>query len=385
MAGAGAKEESARTLEIHDQPEDLYRHTLRYFFRYAGELLDDPSVSEVMINGPSVVYAERKGKVLKTDCRFPNQESLYAAVKNLAQYVGKTLTSEVARFDARLPDGSRVHVTLPPCSRNGICAAIRKFSDVNFTIADQVKLGSMTDEAAEFLRLCVLMEKNILVSGGTGSGKTCLLNALSGFIPREDRILVLEDSSELRLQQEHVLYYECVAGDKHGRGRVTIRDLFHSALRMRPTRVIVGEVRSGEALDMIQAMTSGHSGSMSTIHANTPTDALNRLETLALMGGLDLPLRAIRVQVASAIDVIVQISRFRDGSRRLLEIAEVLRLDDSGDYQTLPIFRFVMREKPTSTRVVGELEWTESRPTFADELEMLGFSGEVDRTARLFQ
>ncbi len=377
--------------EIEEKPrpvalthEELYRHTVRYFFRYVGAYLDDPEVSEIMINGHHCVYIERKGRLEKTDCQFPDKESLEASIKNLAQYVGRTLTATVARFDARLPDGSRVHVTLPPCSRNGVCVSIRKFSKVNFTISDLVQRNSMTEEAAEFLSLCILMEKNMLVSGGTGSGKTSLLNALSGLIPRTDRILVLEDSSELKLQQEHVLYYECVAGDKDGRGRVTIRDLFHSALRMRPTRVIVGEVRSGEALDMIQAMTSGHSGSMSTIHANTPSDALNRLETLALMGGLDLPLRAVRTQAASAIDIIVQISRFRDGSRRLVEIAEVLGLDDNGNFRTLPLFRFRMHEKPTATRVVGALEWTGNKPTFAEEVELLGFSDVIQKTAQLF-
>jgi pilus assembly protein CpaF len=371
-------------MDTSERPEDLYKFTLEYFFRYVGDYLTDPTVSEIMINGPNQIFIERGGKLQPSDHKFPDAESLHACVKNLSQYVGKTLTVDVARFDARLPDGSRVHVTLPPCSRNGVCISIRKFSKVNFTVADLVEKGSLTEEAAEFLKISVLMEKNILVSGGTGSGKTSFLNALSGLIPKNDRILVLEDSSELRLQQEHVLYYECVPGDREGRGRVTIRDLFHSALRMRPTRVIIGEIRAGEALDMIQAMTSGHSGSMSTIHANTPKDALNRLETLCLMGGLDLPLRAIRTQIASAIDLIVQISRFRDGSRRLLEIAEVLGLDQSGDYQTQSIYEFVMREKATRTKVVGDLVWTGRKPSFGHELALLGYTDEVDKTAPLF-
>ncbi|GMV92578.1 MAG: hypothetical protein AMXMBFR82_23560 [Candidatus Hydrogenedentota bacterium] len=363
---------------------EIYEHTLRYFFRFVEEHLDDATVSEIMINGPREVYIERQGRVEKSPLSFPGHEALYASVKNLAQYVGRVLTPDVARFDARLPDGSRVHVTLPPCSRNGICIAIRKFSNVNFTVADLVSRDSISEEGAEFLRICVLMEKNMLVSGGTGSGKTSLLNALSGFIPSTDRILVLEDSSELRMQQEHVLYYEAVSGDKHGKGRVTIRDLFHSALRMRPTRVVIGEIRGGEALDLLQAMTSGHSGSMSTIHANTPKDALNRLETLALMGGLDLPLRAIRTQVASAIDVIVQISRFRDGSRRLVEIAEVLDLDPQGNYQTRPMYVFELEGRPTKSKVEGVMRWTGNLPTFAEELRALGYSDEVNLTRQLF-
>lgn len=379
--------EAEDTLAEHNIPlnvQDMYKHTLGYFFRFVAEYLDDPAVSEVMINGPDVVYIEKQGRLQRAERTFPDAESLHAAVKNLAQYVGRTLTPDVARFDARMPDGSRVHVTLPPCSRNGTCISIRKFSKVNFTIDDLVQRESMTPDAAAFLKLCVQMEKNMLVSGGTGSGKTSLLNALSGLIPPGDRILVLEDSTELKLQQEHVLYYECVPGDRRGRGKVTIRDLFHSALRMRPTRVVVGEVRSGEALDMIQAMTSGHSGSMSTIHANTPGDALNRLETLSMMGGLEMPLRAIRSQVASAIDIVVQISRFRDGTRRLVEITEVLGLDDAANYRIQPIYSFVMTEKPTGSRVQGALQWTNARPSFAVDIGLLGFAEEASRLQYLF-
>jgi len=337
-----------------------------------------------MVNGHDVVYIESKGKLHLAQDVFPNAEALDACVKNLAQFVGKTITSEVARFDARLPDGSRVHVTLPPCSRNGVCMAIRKFSKVNFTIQDLVKLNAITPKAGDFLRVCVLTEKNLIVSGGTGSGKTSLLNAMSGLMPKEDRILVLEDSSELKLQQEHVLYYECVPGDRQGRGKVTIRDLFHSALRMRPTRVVIGEIRSGEALDLIQAMTSGHSGSMSTVHANTPKDALNRLETLCMMGGLEMPLHAIRTQVASAIDVIVQISRFRDGSRRLVEISEVLGLDDSGAYHCAPIFAFKLDGHDEKGAIRGGLEWSGHKPTFAKDVLMHGFKDEIASIAELF-
>lgn len=362
----------------------IYLHTLRYFLSPLIAYMDSPKVSEIMINGPNDVFVEIGGKLRKVEEKFSDPDALHGFVKNLAQYVGKTLTPDVSRFDARLPDGSRVHVTLPPFSRNGICVAIRKFSDVNFKVADLVASGSLSDEAAAFLRICVLLEKNLLVSGGTGSGKTSLLNALSGLLPPTDRILVLEDSSELRLQQEHVLYFECVSGDRHGRGRVTIRDMFHSAMRMRPTRVVVGEVRSGEALDMIQAMTSGHSGSMSTIHANTPADALSRLETLALMGGLDLDLRAIRVQVASAIDVVVQISRFRDGSRRLVDISEVEGLSETGTYKLASIYKFELEEKQANEKVLGGLRWTGSCPTFSDELALHNLQNECGPCAHVF-
>lgn len=364
-----------------DENARLYKHTLKFFFRFVSEHLDDPEVSEIMINGPKTIYYEKKGKLFKSSASFPDEDSLRACVINLSQFVGRTITEETTRFDARFPDGHRVHVMLPPCARNGICIAIRKFSPVNFKIADLVRMGSMSAQAAEYLALCVQLGKNIFISGGTGSGKTSMLNAMSGLIPADERILVLEDTNELQLQQEHVLYFESVAGDREGRGRVTIRDLFHSALRMRPSRIVIGEIRSGEALDLIQAMTTGHSGSMSTIHANNPVDALSRFETLCLMGGLDLPLRVIRSQVASALDVIVQINRFRSGARKMVEVAEVGGLDEARGAHTLnPVFCYDHEANGGQ----GRLSWTGRTSFYAEELRLQGMAPALNLTRELF-
>jgi len=318
---------------------NIFEATVEHFLAPVLSYLHDPKVSEIMINNPREIYIERDGKVSKTDAQFPDADSLLAAVNNVLQYTGKRLTAEHPLVDSRLPDGSRVHVILPPLCRTGVCMTIRKFSKVTFDASHLLSLGSWTAEAMEYLQMCVLSEKNILVAGGTSSGKTCLLNVLSGFVPEHQRIVVIEDSSELELQQDHVISLEARQADRWGRGEVSISDLFKSALRLRPDRVIIGEVRGGEALDMIQAMTSGHAGSMSTLHANMPMDALNRLETLAMMSKVDLPLYALRAQIASAIDVIIQATRFSDGRRGLTEISEVLPLDDQGHYRLLDMFR----------------------------------------------
>jgi len=341
--------------------ESVYSHTIRSLLSPIGHLLDDESVSEVMINGHQEIYVERKGRLEKTDARFDDEAELASAMRNVAQFVGKTLDAENPSIEARLPDGSRVHIVQAPAARKGICVAIRKFSKSKLGLDDLVKFGALSEEAAEFFAVCVAMAKNIIVSGGTGSGKTTLLNCLSALIPDTDRVLVLEDSSELQLAQEHVVPFEVKQPDRHGRGGMTIRDLFKASLRMRPDRIVVGECRGGEALDMVQAMTSGHGGSMSTLHANTPADALNRLETMCLMAGVDLPLYALRSQVASAMHVIVQISRFHDGSRKLTHISEVLPLTDEGKYEVVDIFRL---EGELSER---RMQWTGNYPTFAEE------------------
>jgi pilus assembly protein CpaF len=293
--------------------------------------IDDPAVSEVLINGPDQIYVERKGHLTRVPEKFENEDDLVAAAKNIAQFVGKRLTREAPMVDARLPDGSRVHLVSFGVSAVGTIIAIRKFPKDKLTVQKLIQVGAMTEEMLEFLRICVLTEKNMIVSGGTSSGKTSLLNALSALIPADERILVLEDSAELQLQQEHVVPFEVRHADRHGRGGVLIRDLFHSALRLRPDRVVIGEIRGGEAIDLIQAMTSGHTGSMSTLHANTPADSLNRLETMALMSNIEIPQKALRTQVAQAIDVIVQAARFRDGSRRVTHISESLPLGPEGN------------------------------------------------------
>ncbi len=345
----------------------IYEQTVQHFLAPILPFLQDLTVSEVMINNPSEIYVEKEGRLVKTDASFGSDEDLLAAVNNVLQYTGKRLTSEHPLIDSRLPDGSRVHVILPPLSRSGICMTIRKFAKVMFNAEHLVELGSWTPAARDYLRLCVMAEKNVLVAGGTSSGKTCLLNVLSSFIPHHQRIVTIEDSAELELQQDHVISLEARQADRWGRGEVTITDLFRSALRLRPDRVIIGEVRGGEALDMIQAMTSGHAGSMSTLHANMAMDALNRLETLAMMSKIDLPLHALRAQITSAIDVIIQMTRFPDGRRGLTEIVEILPLGDDGHYRLADKFRYRLDEGDPGRVGLGSLAWTGGLSSFTDE------------------
>jgi len=349
---------------------NIFETTVEHFLAPILPFMQDPNVSEIMINNPHEIFIEREGKLIKTDAEFADEESLLAAVNNVLQYTGKRVTSEHPLVDSRLPDGSRVHVILPPLCRSGICMTIRKFARVMFNAEHLVELGSWTPEARDYLRACVMGEKNILVAGGTSSGKTCLLNVLSSFIPPHQRIVTIEDSSELELQQDHVISLEARAADRWGRGEVTITELFRSALRLRPDRVIIGEVRAGEALDMIQAMTSGHAGSMSTLHANMAMDALNRLETLAMMSKIELPLYALRAQIASAIDVIIQMTRFTDGRRGLTQISEVLPLDDGGHYQLQDTFKYQLSEGREGRAGKGALVWTGKKSLFADEPKM---------------
>jgi pilus assembly protein CpaF len=361
----------------------LFDITLRKLLLPVAAYLDDPSVSEIMINGPKeIVYIEREGKIEETEVTFDDEELLYAAARNIAQYTNKRVDHLTARFDSRLPDGSRVHVVMPRCSGKGLCIAIRKFSKTSFTLEGLVERGTLSPQAAEYIELIVELEMNLIVSGGTGTGKTSFLNAVSGKIPRTERILVIEDSSELQLKQPHVLPFETVAADRHGQGAVSIRDLFHSALRMRPDRIIIGECRGGEALDLIQAMTSGHGGSMSTLHANTAADALHRLETMALMSGIELPLTALRAQVASAVDVVVQLNRMSDGRRMVTEISEVGVLSLANQYQVTPMFELDDRRNLRQPKL--ELVWTGTKSAFAKSLKEKGLKGRVKLTAPLF-
>lgn len=351
-----------------------FEATLRYFLGPIVSFLDDATVSEVMINGPDEIYIERAGKLELTEARFPSQDRLKAAVTNIAQFVGRTLDENTMRLDARLPDGSRVHIVQPPCSRRGTVVAIRKFSKKSFDLSRLVELGSMTQSAQEFLELCVRMRKNIIVSGGTGTGKTSFLNAMSRAIPTEERIIVIEDSSELQLQQPHVVQLEAKMPDHRGRGGVSIRDLFVSTLRLRPDRIVIGEVRGSEALDLLQAMTSGHPGSMSTLHADRPVDALRRLETMAMMGSVDLPHHAVRSQVASAVHVVVQLARFADGSRRLTDIAESHPLEGSEPYRLTPIYAYRQEGVDPDGKVRGALHECGTAPSFTDQAKSYGFA-----------
>ena len=347
---------------------NIFETTVAHFLAPVMEYLQDPTVAEIMINAPDEIYIERAGELIKTDAKFVDAEALRSAANNILQYTGKRLTTDHPLVDARLPDGSRVHVIIPPLCRRSICITIRKFAKVDFDADKLVELGSWTSEAMEYLRMCVLAEKNLLVGGGTSSGKTCLLNVLSDFIPHHQRIVVIEDSAELELQQEHVVSLEARGPDRWGRGQITIRDLFRSSLRLRPDRIIIGEVRGGEALEMIQAMTSGHAGSMSTLHANVALGTLNRLETMALMSQVDLSPEALRSQITSAIDVIVQVTRFPDGKRGLTQIAEVLELDRDGHYRVQDMYTYKLdRDEQGQLTESGSLVWTGKQSTFVEE------------------
>jgi pilus assembly protein CpaF len=362
----------------------IFNVTLRRFLEPVGEYLDDDRVSEIMINGVDEIYIERHGKIEKTGARFEDDEKLLAAARNIAQYTNKRITPLTTRFDSRLPDGSRVHVVMPRCSRKGLCVSIRKFRRVKFSLEDLVEAELLTPEAKEYIELIVALERNLLVSGGTGSGKTSLLNSISGKIPETERVIVIEDSTELQLQQPHVLSFETAWPDRHGQGAVNIRDLFHSALRMRPDRIIIGECRGGEALDLIQAMTSGHGGSMSTLHANTPLDALNRLETMALMSAVNIPLTALRSQIVSAIDVIIQISRLNDGRRMVTEICEVDALSTENRYQVNQIFGCVKSVSAGAKNTTVNLSWSGRQSAFGDRLKLLGIGAGAELTRKIF-
>lgn len=310
------------------------------------DFLADDKVSEILINGPNQIYIERGGRLEETTMHFTGEAQLKAAAVNIAKSVDRQLDEMHPDLDARLPDGSRVHATIPPVSRCGTIISIRKFKKEMLTIDKLEQFGSIPEEGAQLLNAIVKLRKNTIVSGGTSSGKTSVLNALSGLIPEKDRILVLEDASELQLQQKHCVYFETRKPDKNGQGEFSIRDLVIASLRLRPDRLVIGEIRGGEALDLLQAMNTGHSGSMSTIHANSPLDALRRMETCAIMSGINFPLNAIRMQVASAINCVVHTMRLPDGSRKIVEIAEVLPLEQ-GEYRIRPLMQW-------KTEAIGE-------------------------------
>ena len=324
-------------------------------------LLEDDTVSEVMVNGPNQVYVEHKGQLTLTNVTFPSEEALIRLIRQIAAFVGRRIDDDSPMVDCRLPDGSRVNAVIPPLAVDGSSLTIRKFAKDPFTVQDLINAGTLTAEAAAFLEACVKAHFNVLVSGGTGSGKTTTLNVLSSFIPDNERVVTIEDAAELQLRQPHKVRLEARPARIDGSGRVSIRDLVVNALRMRPDRIVIGECRSGEALDMLQAMNTGHDGSLTTIHANTPRDTLSRLETLVLMSGVDLPQRAIREQIASAIHLIVQQARLRDGSRRIINITEILGRE--GDTITLQdVFHFEETGVDANGKIQGRVTPTGIRP-----------------------
>jgi pilus assembly protein CpaF len=313
------------------EKETIRREILDEIFSYGPitPLLDDPSISEIMVNGCDSIYVEKAGRLLPHEGRFLSEDSLRIAIDRMVSRVNRRLDESSPYVDARLPDGSRINAIIPPVSLTGACLTIRKFRREAYSLEELVEIGSLTRESAEYLREAVVSRRNIIVSGGTGSGKTTLLNALSGFIPEEERIVTIEDSAEIRLQKPHVVRLESRPPNIEGGGAVTIRDLVRNSLRMRPDRIIVGECRGGEALDMLQAMNTGHDGSITTGHANTPRDMLRRLETMVLLSGMEIPVRAIREQIASAIDLILHTSRVKGGKRAVTSITEVTGMSDT--------------------------------------------------------
>ena len=328
----------------------------------------DPEITEVMVNGHRNVYIERAGKIYRTDAEFRSDADLRRAIDKIVSRVGRRVDESSPYVDARLADGSRVNAIIPPLAVHGPALTIRKFSADPFTAEDLVEFGTMTPNLVKLLEACVRGRMNILVSGGTGAGKTTMLNVLTGFLPEDERIITIEDSAELRPQQEHVVSLEFRPPNIEGEGEVTIRDLVRNALRMRPDRIVVGEVRGGETLDMLQAMNTGHDGSISTIHANSPRDVLSRLETLALMAGMELTVRAIREQVAAAVDLIVHVSRMQDGVRRITHVTEVVGMEgDAITLQDLYVFH-VAGGLDENGRVLGGLEPTGLRPNFLERL-----------------
>jgi pilus assembly protein CpaF len=336
-------------------------------------LLADDSITEIMVNGPFDVWVERQGRLFETTVRFTDESHLRRIINKMVAQIGRRIDESSPMVDARLPDGSRVNALIPPLSLGGPLVTIRKFSKRRLDLNDLVRLGTLNTETIEFLQRCILAELNILISGGTGSGKTTLLNALSTSIPDSDRIITIEDAAELRLNQRHVLRLEARPKNIEGEGEIPIRELVRNSLRMRPDRIIVGEVRGAESLDMLQAMNTGHDGSLCTVHANTPRDALSRIETMVLMAGYDLPIKAIRQQIASALDLIVHLERLEDGSRRVTAITEVQRMES--DVITLQdIFEFKVSQVTSERVVIGSLNPTGLRPTFLYKFEKRGVS-----------
>ncbi|RLD17312.1 MAG: CpaF family protein [Caldiserica bacterium] len=335
------------------------------------KFLRDETISEIMVNGPQKIYIEKAGKIYLTDARFTSTEQLMTVIDRILSPIGRRVDESSPLVDARLPDGSRVNVIIPPLSLIGPVITIRKFVAKRLDMDDLVRLGSLTREMVEFLRVCVILRKNILVSGGTGSGKTTLLNMLSSFIPEDERIVTIEDSAELRLRQEHVISLESKPPNIEGKGAIPIRRLVINALRMRPDRIVVGECRGGEALDMLQAMNTGHDGSLTTIHANSPKDAISRLTTMVLMAGTELPERAIREQIASAINIIVQTARLKDGSRKVVKISEVIPLE-AGEMKIQDLFYFEQLGYDENKKVVGRFRKCGVLPTFFDEIKIMG-------------
>lgn len=336
-------------------------------------LLKDPSVTEVMVNGPKKIFVERNGRLQLTDVQFHDDSHVMNIIERILSPIGRHIDEAVPLVDARLEDGSRVNIIIPPLSLVGPCITIRKFANRALSVEDLISFGTLDRKMADFIKACIQARINILVSGGTGSGKTTTLNVLSSFIPENERIVTIEDAAELRLQQEHVVTLESRPANIEGSGEITIRDLVKNALRMRPDRIIVGEVRGGEALDMLQAMNTGHDGSLTTAHANSPRDALSRLETMVLMAGFEMPIKAIREQISSAIELVLQQSRLKDGSRKITHITEIQHMEGE-IITTQELFRFEQTGMDENGKLIGHFVATGMQPGFMEKFQINGVS-----------
>jgi pilus assembly protein CpaF len=371
-----------RTPLTRDERRELVRQLTDDILGYGPlePLLRDDSVTEIMVNAFDRIYIERSGRLERTDIRFVDDAHVMRIIDKIVSQIGRRVDEASPMVDARLPDGSRVNAIIPPLALNGPTITIRKFSRDPYTINDLITFGTLTARSAQFLAACVKGKLNILVSGGTGTGKTTTLNAMSAFIPADERIVTIEDAAELQLQQDHVITLESRPANIEGKGEIKIRELVRNALRMRPDRIIVGEVRGAEALDMLQAMNTGHDGSLCTVHSNSTRDSLARIETMVLMAGYDLPLKAIRAQVASALDLIVHLERLEDGSRRVMQITEVQRMES--DVVTLQdVYQFKIDSVAEDRRVTGSLQPTGLRPSFISKFEKHG----IDLPIEMFQ
>jgi pilus assembly protein CpaF len=357
-----------------DVKKEIFKQTLNDLLGFGPlqPLLDDPDITEIMVNGPKKVFIEKKGQLSRANISFDDDDHVIRIIDRIILPLGRRVDYDSPTVDARLPDGSRVNAVVRPVAIDGPSITIRKFRKDRLQVPDLINFGSLTQQMASFLEACVKAHFNIVISGGTGSGKTTLLNVLSGFIPENERIITIEDAAELQLQQDHVMRMETKAANTDGMHAVTIRDLVKNSLRMRPDRIVVGEVRGGEALDMLQAMNTGHDGSLTTVHANSPRDAISRMETLVLMAGMDLPLKVVRQQISSAIDLIVQQSRLKDGQRKVTAITEVAGME--GDVVVLTdIFKFNQTGVTQDGKIQGELKPTGIRPLFTPRLEAAGY------------
>ncbi len=354
-------------------PREVYEETLLQFFAPIRPFLDDPKVSEIMINGPSQVFIEKGGRLELTDAKFEGRDALISVLRNVAQFVGKFADEERPILEARLPDGSRVQAVLPPAAPDGPYISIRRFFKETLTVERLMGFGALTEDAAAALQAFVVAKLNIIIAGGTGSGKTSMLNALSSYVPEGERVVVIEDSQEVQLQRQHVVQMEARPPDPRGKGGVSIRDLFRATLRMRPDRLVIGEIRGGEALDIVQAMTSGHGGCMGTLHATYPRDTLTRLETMCMMSDIEMPLVAMRSQIGSGVNLVVQVSRLQDGSRKITHITEVLGFDlEASRYRLQDIFVRNYQGMGPGGEIVSDLAPTGILPECMEQLREHG-------------